>query len=141
MRDFYSNTVFVYGSLRRGYCNHQYLEYQRYENNGFVRNARMRSFGAFPCIEKVDARFERAYGEVYSVTDECLRDLDRLESHPNFYKRELTTVWLGTSSNGLVRDSVEAWCYWINCDCQDSPIVSCGDWSVYKKPEVRSIWA
>lgn len=78
--------VFVYGSLRKGYGNHDRLM----KKAQFLREAETKpeytlvSLGAFPAMIKGTTAIK---GELYSVGLQTLAQLDILEGHPDFYKR------------------------------------------------------
>jgi len=84
--------VFVYGTLKRGHSNHNhYLGQAR-----FVGAARteplyvMRSLGGFPGVTRGGTT--AVTGEIFEVTNAELANLDRLEGHPDFYRRQLISV-------------------------------------------------
>ncbi len=79
--------VFVYGTLRKGHCNHHLLKdaccygvgiseerYAMYLKNGY------------PYITSSEPRY-LVTGELYAVDDETLEILDRFEGHPRYYER------------------------------------------------------
>jgi gamma-glutamylcyclotransferase (GGCT)/AIG2-like uncharacterized protein YtfP len=80
--------VFVYGTLKRGHGNNYLLD-----GAEFVGEAA--SVGA--CYRVLDGGFPRAFdarddghpifGEVFAVDLKTLRNLDRLEGHPRWYRR------------------------------------------------------
>ena len=79
--------VFVYGSLKRGFCNHGLLKDAKFIKHDQTKEAeyRMYSAGAFPMVSNGDKHIG---GELYEVAEATLDRLDRLEGHPNWYKRE-----------------------------------------------------
>ena len=92
--------VFVYGTLKRGYGNHQLLAVGRAHFLGTdTIEGSMHDLGAFPAVSLEGCG--TVYGEVYVVSDETLRALDRLEGTPGFYQRTRVSM-----SSGL-----EAWVY------------------------------
>ncbi|MGE0328792.1 MAG: gamma-glutamylcyclotransferase [Polyangiaceae bacterium] len=83
--------VFVYGTLLKDEPNHRVLRDAR-----FIARARtaprftLLDLGPFPgMIDVGDSAIE---GEVYDVTEPILRALDRLESHPHFFRRQWITL-------------------------------------------------
>ena len=98
--------VFVYGTLRKELGNHYLLQdsvflgtgltidhYAMFESSlghsiPFVTklNPTIKDFGV--CIE----------GELYEVDDLTLANLDRLEGHPGWYKREYVTIVSGNDT-------------------------------------------
>lgn len=114
--------VAVYGSLKQGFGNHRLLEGQELLCKGFTELEcyTMYSLGPFPGV--VDDGEGDIQVEVYQVDDACFERLDRLEGHPNFYKRELVTIVSGQSVPH------EAWMYIYQGDVAGLPIVATGDW-------------
>ena len=84
--------VFVYGSLKKGFYNHNLIKEFNQVSKGTIKG-KMYSLGAFPAILLSDDPSDVVHGEVYDVTtSEGLRRLDRLEGYdPNsnycFYNR------------------------------------------------------
>jgi len=105
-------TVFVYGTLKRGYGNWARLLQDR-DGVTFLgdavsieKNFVMNDVG-FPLMFDI-GRDNGSYvvGELFEVDDEALADLDRLEGHPRFYCRELRRFF--NRETGRV---AEAWVY------------------------------
>jgi len=82
--------LFVYGTLKRGCSNHRYLADQRFL--GLARTTpgyRLYDLGGYPGIVAQSADGEGVVGEVWSVEDETLSELDRFEGvHEGLYRRE-----------------------------------------------------
>ena len=79
--------VFVYGTLMRGEGNHRLLEGAK--RIGVARTTTeflFVSLGGFPGLVRGGDLSVR--GELYDVDAGTLRDLDRLEGHPHFYRRQ-----------------------------------------------------
>jgi len=87
--------VFVYGTLRKGHCNHHLLKeacchgvgsseacYAMYLKNGY------------PYITSSEARYQ-IVGELYSVEYDTLVALDKFEGHPRYYERREIPVIVG----------------------------------------------
>ena len=84
--------VFVYGTLMRGEANHRLLALPETEGEARLDGAartvaryHLVDMGMFPAmLEHGQTVVE---GEVWTVSSSVLADLDRLESHPRFYRR------------------------------------------------------
>lgn len=86
------NKVFVYGSLKKGYHNYPVLKDSEYLGTFKTKGKYdMFSLGSFPAVIKNSHNYF-INGELYSVTDEVLNDLDELEGNGYFYKRYLTPL-------------------------------------------------
>lgn len=74
------NPVFVYGTLKRCGSNHLFLRGQKYL--GDVRTApgfTLYSLGDYPGMVRSPGDTEGVTGELWSIDDACLAELDRLE--------------------------------------------------------------
>lgn len=90
--------VFVYGTLKTGHGNHRRLGTSPAYLGPCKIKGRMYSLGPFPAIALKDVSDDEVvHGEVYAVSDSTLADLDRLEGHPSFYKREEIATDYGTA--------------------------------------------
>ena len=84
--------IFVYGTLKKGYGNHRVMQNAE---GVFVQEDTLQGYdiydlGGIPGVIEGEGEVT---GEVFSVSDEGLPYLDRLEGHPTFYKRsEATTL-------------------------------------------------
>jgi gamma-glutamylcyclotransferase (GGCT)/AIG2-like uncharacterized protein YtfP len=81
-----TTTVFVYGTLLRGEPNHSLLAHA--EALGPARTEPcydLVDLGAFPAL--IAGGRTAIAGELYRVGPETLARLDRLEGHPDFYRR------------------------------------------------------
>ena len=117
--------VFVYGSLLRGLQNHRrYLEGQELVGHGCIPG-RIYSLGYFPGLKPALLPDQTVKGELYSVDPECRERLDRLEGHPNFYRRERVTVDLENGARS------QAWVYVYQATPRASDLVESGDWRAY----------
>lgn len=85
--------VFVYGSLMQGFGNHPLLAQADFLGAastlpGFT----LVNLGAFPGMHHDSKSGGVVTGELYAVNAVELSDLDGLEGHPDFYRRQLITV-------------------------------------------------
>lgn len=102
--------VFVYGTLKRGLGNHAVMLEAGGEFAGEARTVTR-----FPLVEnglpyllEQPRRGHRVQGELYRLNNaRGLAHLDRLEGHPNFYRRRLIEV---ESSGG---SRLKAWVYFL----------------------------
>ena len=92
--------VFVYGTLKRGFCNHALLDEAEFigeattvERFGFYLGADDYA----PEVEEIPYLYRHpkvtdeamsVHGEVWEISPTMLRQLDRLEGHPDWYQRE-----------------------------------------------------
>ena len=100
--------VFVYGSLKRGFGNHDCLQDSKFLGDAVTSHDCfvMHSFGAFPAVSMAqDDSLYFVTGEVYLVSRSTLEVLDRLEGNGHFYTRRLVNVQL---DNG---QEMEVWMY------------------------------
>ncbi len=124
-----NHLVFVYGSLMRGFGNHPLIEAGTFEGEACTAAAtyRMHDLGAFPGVRPAPGTpgrsGERIRGEVYSVDDDGLAALDRLEGHPTFYRRQRVQL----------ADGREVWMYILQHRERGMPIVPAGDWRAYRQ--------
>ncbi len=83
------NTVFVYGTLKRGGSNHLFLRGQKFL--GDARTApgfTLYSLGDYPGMVRAPGDTTGVTGELWSVDDACLAELDRLEGlYEGLYER------------------------------------------------------
>jgi gamma-glutamylaminecyclotransferase len=90
-----THLVFVYGTLRKGHCNHHLLKdacsygvasteacYAMYLKNGY------------PYVTSSESRYPIT-GELYAVDDDTLAMLDKFEGHPRHYERREAAVITG----------------------------------------------
>ena len=87
--------LFVYGSLMKGFHNHNIIEnfpflgeYETVETYHLV-GAKSKSFPYLTSYKMSNnIPFTRVKGEVYTITNEVLERLDILEGHPHNYTRK-----------------------------------------------------
>jgi len=96
--------LFVYGTLKRPWGNHRLLVEHK---SRFIGDATtLEQFvltDGFPYVWKPSVKFRGIYtdylgqvvGELYAVTHEGLAAVDRLEGHPNYYRRTPIQVVFG----------------------------------------------
>jgi gamma-glutamylaminecyclotransferase len=79
--------VFVYGTLRQAYSNHQLIGDAYYYGIGSTRdNYAMYIASGYPYVTSTEARYP-IVGELYAIDDDTLDKLDKMEGHPRYYTR------------------------------------------------------
>jgi gamma-glutamylcyclotransferase (GGCT)/AIG2-like uncharacterized protein YtfP len=100
--------VAVYGTLKQGHGNHErHLCDSYYVGSGVTEDKLPLVISGLPFLYKEPGTGYQVEVEVYQVTASVLRGLDGLEGHPNWYRRELTTILLDSGG------SIEAWVYYM----------------------------
>lgn len=110
--------VFVYGSLMAGERIHSTLADAEFD--GVVRTARgfrMHDLGPYPAI--VREGDGRVTGEVYLASPETVAALDRIEGHPNYYRREQIQLANGATAYAYIMKTERV---------AEKPVVADGDW-------------
>ena len=96
--------VFVYGSLKRGFRNHHFLETSRFIGPGTTRrDFDLLDLGYFPAAIRPGEFAIR--GELFAVGRRTLSILDLLESNGTFYQREQHAVMVEGGGK------ISAWIY------------------------------
>lgn len=114
--------VFVYGTLRRGFCNHHLLRRAAFVGTGeTVPRLVMHVAGGIPFASDAEAAYP-IRGEVYAVDRVTLAELDRLEDHPHWYVRTPVDIRLDGGS------SIAAEIYL--CRRPQGTLAACGDFAV-----------
>lgn len=85
-----STLLFVYGTLKRGCCNHAHLAGQNFVGPARTQPGyRLHDLGGYPGIVAQANDRVGVVGEVWSVDENCLRALDLFEGvHEGLYRRE-----------------------------------------------------
>lgn len=118
------HTVFVYGTLKKGFGNHRLLEDAEYVGDAETTSDTytMYNLGSFPGVKEGGST--RVTGEVYKVNDEELASLHRLEGHPTFYKAVNKQVRL---TNRISNNYLEAYMYILQSDTSNDQVIG-GTW-------------
>ncbi len=102
-------TIFVYGTLRKGMGNHHLLEGSFFLGMGktVARYGMYILPSGIPYVKRRSERKTVIVGEVYVVDEDTLCRVDHLEGHPNFYRRRLVPVMLNSG------EKIQAWMYFL----------------------------
>lgn len=117
--------VAAYGTLRKGYSNSRLVDKPttKHIGTGTTVNKYQMIASGIPFVNKTpDTNITVDIWEIDEEKD--LPSVDRLEGHPEWYKRELIDV--------KVDDTIyKAWLYF--CDRGHGKIVESGDFNIYTK--------
>ena len=122
------HVIFVYGTLRKGQGNHRLLDRSKFLGNAKTKK-RYALYGSWIPFLSRTGSVSQVTGEVYSFDGATLLNLDRLEGHPDAYKREQAEV--------VLRDGTEltAWIYF--CDTPRGDLIESGDFLQKTSPRRR----
>lgn len=128
--------IAVYGTLRRGFGNYQYLlSDQKFIGEEVIElPLKMVSLGGFPGLIPSEDMHSNVI-EVFEIDEEAFRSVDGLEGYPHFYNRQEIKTKFG-----------KAWIYYLSdgyYDDDDRTLVPDGDWKLFteqkqKKHEILS---
>ncbi len=116
--------VFVYGTLMRGFVNHEpFLSQAASLGDGTTEGVLYGVNGRFPGMIHGEGM---VHGEVYEVSEDELRDLDQLEGYHrrsnDLYTREEVEV------NLRIGVRVNAWAYFYNHAVVHESLIPSGNW-------------
>ena len=108
-----STIIAVYGTLKEGRGNHKHYlsNSKQISKNAKTTNKFALYSSGIPFVTK-DQDKTQVNVEVYEVDDETLNKVDRLEGHPNWYRRELTPITI-TKDDGE-EEKLDAWLYFMH---------------------------
>ena len=108
--------VAVYGTLRRGEYNNRWLSGSTYLSSHRAKDFSMYSNGGYPYAVTGGKGITV---EIFCITEDILKDLDRLEGYPRHYNRKIIDI-----------DGIKAWVYFMDTAPRGSYItkVPSGDW-------------
>lgn len=119
--------IFVYGSLRKGHYNYNYLNFNsktKYLGTVKLKNARLYNLGDYPCVVLTDDPTDIVVGEIYGFLDLELEDIvRRMEINAGFIE-EIVVI-----------DGFEYSIYVFKKTPQDAEIINSGDWNTVINPE------
>ncbi len=114
--------IFVYGSLRKGHYNHNYLNFNlrtKYLRTAKLKNARMYNLGSYPCVVLTNTPSDTVVGELYEFLDSEFEKLIR--------KMEQTAGYVEKT----VRIDREDYIIYVFEEApKDADIIRSGDWNL-----------
>lgn len=86
--------VFVYGSLKKGFENHQRLVENdgKYIGKGTTKQSDFKMYSVNDFYPALSKGSEKISGELYKINENCLKELDYLESYPRYYNRDIFLI-------------------------------------------------
>ena len=108
------NRVFVYGTLRENLPD---MAGGGTLLGPAITEGRIYNLGAYPAVQVGKFGGNPIVGEVWEVTDQQLRNLDRYEGYPNLYQREQIETPYGI-----------AYIYTMKHLVRDAAVIESGDW-------------
>jgi gamma-glutamylaminecyclotransferase len=94
--------LFVYGTLRKGFPNHFFLEKGIFCGSARTKERYALFAGGLPYASK-DLAISIIVGEVFQVDGKTLGRIDQLEGHPDCYRREKAEV--------ILKDGAMVWAW------------------------------
>ena len=87
------NLVAVYGTLKKGYNNYNsYLTSSKFVGKGETKDKYPLVISGLPYLIENKGQGHNVEVDVFKVSSSVLRDLDRLEGHPTWYRRKQIEV-------------------------------------------------
>lgn len=113
--------LFVYGTLKRKFHNNRLLVDQQFIGEATTWNNYVMRREGIPFVYKSSQAYcgddviegSQINGELYSVDDEALSRIDRLEGHPSWYCRDVVNIYLH-KKDGMW--SGQAWLYFMKLE-------------------------
>lgn len=102
-----SHIIFVYGTLKNGFSNHSLLADSEFLGEASTVDMYALYAAGIPFVNK-DEPISTIQGELYEVNSSTLERIDRLEGHPDYYRREEIEVF--KKSIGYT-ETITAWIY------------------------------
>lgn len=128
-----TNIVAVYGTLREGLTNHQFITGCKRIGLGWLTGFRMYNLGEYPGVIPTHDESGRIRVEWYDVPDDVLAELDRLEEfNPEAPQSSLYLRKRVFSPYG------QGWIYIYNQPLSSAPYMEAGDWERYTREDKAS---
>ena len=87
------NLIAVYGTLKKGYSNYyHYLSSAKHVGSGVTKDKHSLVVAGLPYLIEGGGGGHNVEVDVFKVDDTLLKDLDKLEGHPNWYRRKQVPI-------------------------------------------------
>lgn len=115
--------LFVYGTLMRNQCNHYIIDCCVFIGRGYTKEKySLHMKGNIPFMHD-DEGISEIYGEIYMVTSDIMKDIDKLECNGDWYTRKQRQVICENNQTEYI-----CWMYFCN---EEIGIVIDGDYKRY----------
>ena len=95
------NLIAVYGTLKKGYSNyHHYLTASKFIGKGTTKDKYPLIISGLPYLIEKSGHGHHVEVDIFKVSGGVLAQLDRLEGHPDWYRRKQVDV---TTKNGVLK--------------------------------------
>ena len=95
------NLIAVYGTLKKGYSNyHHYLSASKFIAKGNTKSKYPLVISGLPYLIEKSGQGHHVEVDIFKVSSGVLAQLDRLEGHPDWYRRKQVDV---TTKNGVLK--------------------------------------
>ena len=117
--------VFVYGTFMQGGGHHSIISEQLCLGAATTKYHYTMSARFHPFVSDIKGvQSSKIHGELYLVNEQVLKAIDKIEGHPNYYKRKQIYVFI----NG---DPYRAWMYFY--PKVDGTVIPTGNYRDYEK--------
>ena len=86
--------LFVYGTLKKGLCNHHYLKNAKFLGKAITKAPfpMIAPMKWYPYLLDQQGKGYRVEGELYEIDEKTLAKIDELEEYPSYYTRRWIDV-------------------------------------------------
>jgi len=87
-------TLFVYGTLKKGFENHYFLEGASFLGSATTKHRypMVNIVKAYPYLINAKGKGKQIKGEAYTINETILKRVDALEGYPDYYMRDEITI-------------------------------------------------
>lgn len=85
--------IFIYGTLKRGECRAECMHGVFVGIRKTLPQYRLFNVGSYPALIEDHKNGKSVEGELWAISEKCLKDLDIIEGHPHYYKRQSVDLY------------------------------------------------